>query len=83
MNQRLLMQDRSRKFVLVYENRMNFLKEWEICGHSKMISLKKNTITTQGRRISLQSRGMSAWQIEQPERYVREQKREAQVFCAS
>ena len=83
MNQRLLMQDRSRKFVLVYENRMNFLKEWEICGHSKMISLKKNTITTQGRRISLQSRGMSAWQIEQPERYVREQKTEAQVFRAS
>lgn len=50
-----------------------------------MISLKKkNTITTQGRRISLQSRvSVSAWQIEQPERYVREQKTEAQVFCAS
>ena len=44
---------------------------------------KKNTITTQGRRISLQSRGVSAWQIEQPERYVREQKTEAQFFCAS
>ena len=49
-----------------------------------MISLKKkNTITTQGRRISLQSRGVSAWQIEQPERYVREQMTEAQFFCAS